>query len=247
MDFFGTSSRKSHFSGNFMNFKDITSTQQSHLLKMYSTIVVGSVVTVLGVTSFINGLFRVSNSLVTFFVGIALMFYIVNSSNNNGSVSMTRMAAYLLICFLLGNGLGPLVLYGNYINPVIIPAALATTCIIFISLSFSALFTRKRVPFYITSLVLTTTAYLGLVSFFNIFTRSKMVDAFLSYASVLVYSFYVYYDTQKTLEAVSFGEKDFLLHSLQLYLDALNIFSKIAVILINKHQSEEEERRKKQH
>ncbi|KAK6588122.1 bax inhibitor [Cryptosporidium xiaoi] len=248
MNFFKTcSTRKSNFSGDFMNFKDITSTQQSHLLKMYSTIIVGSMVTVFGVTSFMNGLFRMTNSFVSMIIGVALMYYIINSSDSNGSVSMTRMGAYLLICFILGNGLGPLVLYGNYINPVIVPTALATTCIIFISLSFSALFTKKRIPFYVTSLILTTTAYLGLVSFFNIFTRSKFVDTLLSYASVLIYSFYVYYDTQKTLEAVSFGEKDFLIHSLQLYLDAVNIFSRIAVILINKHQDDEENKRKKRY
>ncbi|KAH8739413.1 bax inhibitor-1 [Cryptosporidium ryanae] len=246
MNFFKTgSTRKSNFSGNFTNFKDITSTQQSHLLKMYSTIVVGSMVTVLGVASFMNGLFRLSSSFLGVIVGMALMYYITNSSDGSGSVSPTRMAAYLLICFLLGNSLGPLVLYGSYLNPVIIPTALATTCIIFVSLSFSVLFTKKRIPFYFTSLILTTTAYLALVSFFNVFTRSKLVDAFLSYASVLIYSFYVYYDTQKTLEAVSFGERDFLLHSLQLYLDAANIFSRIVVILINRHQDEEEKRKKR--
>lgn len=241
--FFATNSRKSQFSGNFFNSSDLTSVQQTHLLKMYGSIIAGSFVTIFGVTAFINGIVRL-NSLIGLFLGIGITFYLTGSSSNNSSLSITRLAAYLLLCFVIGNGLGPMILFGNFINPVIIPTALVTTCIIFTSLSFGALFTKKRLSLYTTSFIFTTIAYLGLVSFFNIFTRSKFVDSLLSYAFVMVYSFYIYYDTQKTLEAVAYGERDFLLHSIQLYLDAVNLFTRIVVILIRKHQEEEEKRRK---
>ncbi|KAF7456667.1 putative bax inhibitor 1 [Cryptosporidium felis] len=242
--FFATNSRKSRFSGNFLNASDLTSVQQSHLLKMYSLIIAGSFLTVFGVTTFMNGVVRL-NSFVSLLLGIGIMFYLTGSSSNASSLSLPRLGAYLLLCFTIGNGLGPIVLYGNFVNPVIIPTALVATSIIFISLSFGVLFTKKRLSLYATSMILTTTAYLGLVSFFNIFTRSKFVDSLLSYAFVMVYSFYIYYDTQKTLEAVSFGERDFLLHSIQLYLDAVNLFTRVAVVLIKKHQDEEERKKKR--
>ncbi|KAJ1613094.1 Bax inhibitor-1 [Cryptosporidium canis] len=243
--FFATSSRKSQFSGNFLNSSDLTSAQQTHLLKMYSSIIAGSFVTVFGVTAFINGIVRL-HSFVSFLLGIGVTFYLTGSSSNRSSLSLTRLASFLLLCFVIGNGLGPIILFGNYVNPVIIPTALATTCIIFVSLSFAVLFTKKRLSLYTTSFIFTTIAYLGLVSFFNIFTRSKFVDSLLSYAFVMVYSFYIYYDTQKTLEAVAYGEKDFLLHSIQLYLDAVNLFTRIVVVLIKKHQEEEEKNRKRE-
>ncbi|CAD98584.1 Bax inhibitor-1 (BI-1). integral membrane protien with 6 or more transmembrane domains [Cryptosporidium parvum Iowa II] len=243
--FFATNSRKSQFSGNFFNSSDLTSIQQTHLLKMYSSIIAGSFMTVFGVTAFINGMLRI-NSFVGLLAGIGVTFYLTASSSNKSSISIKRLAAYLLLCFVIGNGLGPLILFSNFVNPVIIPTALATTCIIFISLSFGVLFTKKRLSLYTTSFIFTTIAYLGLVSFFNIFTRSKFVDSLLSYAFVMVYSFYIYYDTQKTLEAIAYGERDFLLHSIQLYLDAVNLFTKIVVILIRKQQEEEEKRRKKE-
>lgn len=241
--FFATNSRKSQFSGNFLNLSDLSSAQQTHLLKMYSSVIVGSFVTVFGVTTFVNGMVRL-NSLISLLLGVGTTFYLTGSSSNRNSLSLTRLAAYLLLCFVIGNGLGPVILYGNFVSPVIIPTALAITCIIFLSLSFAALFTKKRLSLYTTSFIFTTIAYLGLVSFFNIFTRSKFVDSILSYAFVMVYSFYIYYDTQKTLEAVAFGERDFLLHSIQLYLDVVNLFTRIVVILIKKHQEEEKNKKR---
>lgn len=241
--FFATNSRKSQFSGNFLSLSDLTSAQQTHLLKMYSSVIVGSFVTVFGVTAFVNGLVRL-NSLISLLLGVGATFYLTGSSSNRSSLSLTRLATYLLLCFVIGNGLGPVIMYGNFVSPVIVPTALAATCIIFVSLSFAVLFTKKRLSLYTTSFIFTTIAYLGLVSFFNIFTRSKFVDSVLSYAFVMVYSFYIYYDTQKTLEAVAFGERDFLLHSIQLYLDVINLFTRIVVILIKKHQEEEKNKKR---
>ncbi|OII76394.1 hypothetical protein cand_027170 [Cryptosporidium andersoni] len=237
-------SRRYMPSANIWSTSTLSNIQQSHLLKMYTTILIGTIITALGAVIYINRLLQIP-TLVGLITGFGCMFYIIRSSSNTVIISFWRVLAFLLFCFTLGNSLGPLVVYGNFINPIIIPTALITTLILFVSLSCSAIYTKKRLTLYMSALILSASAYLGFISFFNFFFRSKFVDITLSYAFILLYSLYVFYDTQITLECVAYGEKDFLLHAIQLYLDGINLFAKIATVLIKKQQEEKENKRKR--
>jgi len=69
------------------------------------------------------------------------------------------------------------------------------------------------------------------LSFMNIFFRSVVIFNGLLYVGLLVFCGFVVFDTQLIIEKAAMGQKDFIWDSLELFLDFINIFVRLLIIL----------------
>ena len=56
---------------------------------------------------------------------------------------------------------------------------------------------------------------------------------------------FVLYDTQKIVEKSRNGDRDFILHAMDLFIDFLSIFKRLLVILMDKESQNKRNRNKK--
>ncbi|CAI7991601.1 Probable Bax inhibitor 1, partial [Geodia barretti] len=77
---------------------------------------------------------------------------------------------------------------------------------------------------------------LVMMLFFNIFLGSHMVFQLDVYGGVILFCGFVLFDTQLIAERFNNGDTDYVRHSLDLFLDFINIFRRLLVILASKCQ-----------
>lgn len=77
----------------------------------------------------------------------------------------------------------------------------------------------------------------------NMFIQSNSLFSIELYLGLFVFSGFVVYDTQIMIMKAERGSRDYLLHSLELYVDLVGIFVRIIRILQKK---EDDKRRKKE-
>lgn len=120
----------------------------------------------------------------------------------------------------------------NMTQPRIVFMAASMTCFITFGLTFYACTTKRDFTIY-GSIVFLLASVLLLFSLFFLFTHNKLVHIILSCFGVLIYSFYLIYDTQLLLgnKENAIGTEDYILCSMMLYLDVINIFLYLLDIL----------------
>jgi len=72
--------------------------------------------------------------------------------------------------------------------------------------------------------------------FVNIFIGSYLVMQFELYFGLLLFCGFVLFDTQLIVEKFNLGNDDFIWHSLDLFLDFVNIFRRLLIILASKEK-----------
>ncbi|KAJ3286440.1 hypothetical protein HK104_009046 [Borealophlyctis nickersoniae] len=150
---------------------------------------------------------------------------------------------YLLYGFALAKGLslGPLLEQALYINPLNVFAALAATALLFGCFSMSVLVAGRRDMLYVGGVLSSAISVLGILSLINIFAGSRAIFSLELYLGLLVFSLYVVYDTQLMIAKAELGSRDYLSHSMELYVDLVGLFVRILIIL-QKREAEKEGR-----
>jgi FtsH-binding integral membrane protein len=117
------------------------------------------------------------------------------------------------------------------IDPSIVTSAfLGTTCI-FVCFSASAYFAERRSYLYLGGFLGSALSMLILVNFINVFARSAMLFNAQLYIGLMVFCGFIIFDTQLIIEKAANGSKDYIWDSLELFLDFINVFVRLLVIL----------------
>ena len=83
-----------------------------------------------------------------------------------------------------------------------------------------------------------------LVSFVNIFLRSKFLfDAYL-YGGLLLFCAFICYDTAVIIEKKRIGDDDFIAHAMLLFMDFVDVFRKLLVILMKREAEKDNKKRR---
>ncbi|KAJ3172530.1 hypothetical protein HDU88_005858 [Geranomyces variabilis] len=146
-----------------------------------------------------------------------------------------------------GFALGPLIASAMYFNPFIVPKALFGTALIFGCFSLAVLTapeSSRRDIIYTRSLLAAATGLLMTMSLVNIFVASAAAFNVELYLGLMIFAAYVVYDTQLMIARAEAGSRDYLAHSLELYMDLVGIFVRL-VIILQKRQRESEERQRR--
>jgi FtsH-binding integral membrane protein len=177
-----------------------------------------------------------------FLVLAGSLYLVFNLAGKQGS-TRERMVKLILLGGLTGAGLRPLLNYTIMVNPNIIPTAFILTSSIFICFSLVSLLTEQRSLLYLGSMLASALSTMFWLSVVNLFIGSTGVNSVTLYGGVVVMSGFVCYDTQLIVARFEMGDRDFIYHSLDLFMDFISLFRKLLIILTKKEEGDRRRRR----
>ncbi|XP_017876783.1 bax inhibitor 1 [Ceratina calcarata] len=179
-------------------------------------------------------------SLGTVFLLLALV-----STPDNAKNQKSRLGYLLGFAFLSGIGLGPLLQFAISVDPTIVVSALMGTAVVFVSFSLSALLAERGCWLYLGGTLISLLNTMVLFSFINLFLRWTFFYQIHLYVGLFLMCGFVIYDTQLIIEKVHMGNKDFIMHSLDLFMDFISIFRHLVILLTQKEIGKEQQRKRK--
>lgn len=176
----------------------------------------------------------------------ALVFFglLMATADDNGKNLQLRVLYLLGFSGLSGVGLGPLLEHVAYIDPSIIVTALVGTALVFVSFSISALLAEQRKYLYLGGTLMSVLTTMMVMSLVNIFFGSRLIFQIHLYLGLFLMCGFVLYDTQLIIEKSRRGSKDFVTHSLDLFIDLFGIFRRLLIILSQKNQESNNKKRR---
>lgn len=216
----------------------ITPTVLGHLRNVYATLVLGIVAAAGG--AYLDLLFRLGGFL-SFIGALGLMFWMASTS---GEPIANRMPKFLGFCTLQGMSLGQLVRVILIVDPSILVTAFAGTALVFACFSLATLFAKRRQMLYLGALLSSAIGWLMLLSLLNLFFRAEFLLNVQLYGGLVVFCLYVMYDTEMIVAKVTKGDNDFVWHAVELFIDFVAIFVRIALILLKNSGNKKDKRRR---
>merc|ERR1719333_2114353 len=132
-------------------------------------------------------------------------------------------------------------------NPSIVPTAFMVTATIFGCFTGASLMAPDGKYLYLGGTLmsgLSTLMWLGLA---NIFFRSQLLFQAHIWLGLAVFCGFIMFNTQLIIMKVRMGDKDFIAHSLDLFIDFVQVFRKVLILLMQKEgRKEERDNKKKQ-
>ncbi|EEB12383.1 Bax inhibitor, putative [Pediculus humanus corporis] len=113
--------------------------------------------------------------------------------------------------------------------------ALVGTILIFSSFSLSVLFAPRGYWLFIGGPISTVLSAMFFLSLANIFFAVQWVYQVNLYVGLLLMCGFVIYDTTIIMEKCRMHDKDFIMHSVDLFIDLVSIFKRLIIILTEKH------------
>lgn len=177
-------------------------------------------------------------------IGALVFFFLLMSTPDDNGKAMTTRVGYLLgFTFLTGLGLGPLLEHVIIIDPSIIITAFVATSAVFICFSICAMLSERGKWLYLGGTLMSMLTTLMVLSLANIFFGSTWIYQIQLYLGLLAMCGFVLFDTQMIIEKRRMGSRDFVAHSLDLFVDFIGIFRRLVIILTQKEQESRKKRR----
>jgi len=216
------------------SFSAIPKDIQLHLKNVYATLSMGLIAAAVGAYVHLVYHFLQAGILTALLsLGLLMAVYFIPHRREN---IKTRMLCFLGATFLFGLGLGPLLTHVKAVDPSIIPTAFMGTAVIFISFTLSALWSKQRSFLFLGGILMSALMVLSIGSLVNIFLRSQMIFTAELYLGLAVFSLLVLFDTQLIIEKRRMGDDDFIWHALDLFIDIIEIFRHLMVILTRRER-----------
>merc|ERR1712095_148297 len=130
------------------------------------------------------------------------------------------------------------------INPGTIPNAFMLSGIIFACFSGAALFAPDGSYLYLGGTLLSALSTLFWLGFLNIFFQSQLIFQAYLWGGLLVFCGFIMWDTQMIIEKRRRGDRDFIAHSLDLFIDFMQVFRKIMILLMQKENGDKNKKRR---
>jgi len=208
---------------------------QSHLKDVYSSMAMALLsAAVGGYVHLFTNILQGGIISALFAIGFVIALY---STPDTGKNRTTRLMYLLGFAFASGLGLGPLMEYAIIVNPTLIPTAFLSTCVIFGCFSLSAMLSDHRKWLYLGGTLMSFMSLLLLMSIINLFIGSKLLYQIHLYLAFFVVCGFIMYDTTLIIEKRRRGDTDYISHSVLLFLDFIDIFRYLLIILTQKEES----------
>lgn len=168
-------------------------------------------------------------------IGALVFFFLLMSTPDDNGKGLKMRVGYLLgFTTLTGVGMGPLLEHVILVDPSIIVTALVGTAVVFISFSVCAMLAERGKWLYLGGTLMSLMSTLMILSLANLFFGSSMLFQAQLYLGLIAMCGFVLYDTQLIIEKRRMGSKDFVGHSLDLFVDFIGIFRRLLIILTQK-------------
>jgi len=221
------SSRKIDWSA-LSNFSPVTKDVQNHLVKVYGMLGVTLLSAALGCA--VHIMYNVGGLLTMFgALGLIITLSLTPPTHDN---LMKRMGFLLGIGFLQGCSIGSLVHYALEVDYTLVVTAFFGTAAVFACFTGSALFAERRSMLFLGGLLSSCASLLFFLSFINLFFWSTGLYTVHLYLGLLMFCGFIMFDTQMIIEKAFLGDRDYVKHSLELFIDFIAVFVRVLIILL---------------
>jgi len=172
--------------------------------------------------------------------GFALALF---ATPDNGKNHKTRIGYLTGFSFASGLGLGPFLEYAMIVEPSLIPTAFLSTCLIFGCFSLGAMFSDQRKWMFLGGTLMSLLSMLFFMSIVNLFIGSRLLYQVHLYLGFFLVCGFVIYDTNVIILKRQRGDTDYIWHSVLLFVDFIDMFRYLLIILTQKEQSKQKKRR----
>jgi len=209
-----------------------------HMKKVYSSLTL----TLLGATAgaMLANYFPL---LANPFIVLGLSLYLIFNLASRQGTQKERLLKLIGFGVTSGAGLRPLLDMAIRVNPNIIPTACILTSSIFLCFSLVSLMAQQRSMLYMGGMLSSALSAMFWMSIMNMFFGSTGIASITLYGGVLIMSGYVCYDTQMIVARYEMGDRDFIYHSLDLFVDFISILRKLIILLTKKEDNDKRRRR----
>ncbi|KAF3697345.1 putative Bax inhibitor 1 [Channa argus] len=224
-----------------LKFSQISHSTQVHLKNVYSSLAVCMFVAAAG--SYVHVVTRLfQGGLLSVLASLGMMFWLAMTPHSP-ETEKKRLAILAGFAFLTGVGLGPTLDFVIAVNPSIIVTAFMGTSMIFICFTLSALYAKRRSYLFLGGILMSGLSLLFLMSVMNMFFGSLMLFKAHMYLGLILMCGFVLFDTQLIIEKAENGDKDYVWHCVDLFLDFITIFRKLMVILALNDKDKKKEKK----
>lgn len=208
---------------------------KSHLKQVYSTLALATLAA--GVGSYVHLFTNILSGGLLASMG-ALGFGLALSLTPDHEKNIQKRTSYLLgFAGCTGLAMGPLLEMAIYLNPRIIPMSLISTCLVFASFSLSSIFSTHRKWLYMGGALMSMLSVMFFMTIINLFIGSYYLFQAQLYLGLVVFCVFVMYDTATIIEKRRMGDTDYLKHAMLLFIDFVDIFRTLLVILMQKENN----------
>lgn len=217
------------------DFSKLDQPTRRHLKNVYACLTASMLTAAFGsgvhlFTEVLKGGFLSAIASIGFLIALSLTPY-------DGKNQTKRFGILMGFAFCTGLGLGPLMDVVIQIDPSIIPTAFFATTLIFVCFTLSALWAEQRAYLYLGGTLLSGLSMLCFLSLVNLFLGAQIIFQVQLYGGLLLFCGFVLYDTQLIVYKHKRGDKDFVWHSVDLFLDFIQIFRRLMIILAQNKDS----------
>ncbi|ROT63396.1 probable Bax inhibitor 1 [Penaeus vannamei] len=152
----------------------------------------------------------------------------------DGKNQLQRLSLLGAFAFLTGCNLGPLLSLAVMVNPALVLQALLGTSVVFACFSLSALYAPRGHYLYLGGTLMSALSTLFWLSMLNFFFGSRLLFQANLYIGLAVMCGFIVYDTQLIVEKARRGDKDYVMHSVELFIDFVAVFKRLLIILTDK-------------
>ncbi|XP_066528381.1 probable Bax inhibitor 1 [Hoplias malabaricus] len=224
-----------------LKFSQISRSTQQHLKNVYASLAVCMFVAAAGAyVHVVTRLFQ--GGLLSMLASLGLMAWLAMTPHSP-QTEKKRLGILAGFAFFTGVGLGPAMDYVITINPSIIMTAFLGTSVIFVCFTLSALYAQRRSYLFLGGTLMSGLSILLLVSVLNMFVGSVMLFKAHVYIGLAIMCGFVLFDTQLIIEKAEMGDKDYIWHCVDLFLDFVTIFRKLMVILAMNEKDKKKEKK----
>lgn len=209
---------------------------KNHLKDVYSTLAIGLLAAAAGAYLHVCTDLLRGNFLTT--LGSIAVLLLLYATPDNGQNQKVRLGYFLGFCGLSGLGTGPLLDMAIRLNPSIIVTAFFGTCVVFGCFTLASLYAPDRKFLYLGGVLMSAVSTMFWMALLNIFFQSRFMFQLNLYAGLIMMCGFVLYDTQLIIEKRRNGDTDFIWHAVDLFIDFLDIFRRLLIILSQKEANE---------
>ncbi|XP_013386111.1 probable Bax inhibitor 1 [Lingula anatina] len=215
------------------DFSRLEKPVQLHLKNVYSCLAICMLAAAVG--GYVHVFTGLMQAGLLTLIGVIGLMIALSMTANTPENQPKRLAMLGGFAFFSGMSLGPLLDVVIEINPSIIPTAFLGTCVIFACFSLSALLAGdQRKYLYLGGMLFSGLSIMMLMSLVNLLLGIRLIFELNLYLGLIIMCGFVLYDTQLIVEKRRRGDTDFIWHSVDLFLDFINIFRRLLIILASK-------------
>lgn len=225
-----------------MQLPGIDKEVKNHLTRVYTSMGLALLACAAGSYIHLAGIFTAGILTMIGCIAVVLGLLLVPPSPDNQGL---RFGLLMTVGLLSGINQGPLLKLVIDINPSIVMTAFLATSLIFICFSLASLTSRDRKWLALGGVLGSAVSWLFLFGFLNLFIKSPLIFELWLYIGLAVACGFVLYDTQVIVEKRRNGDDDFIGHSLLMFVDFIDLFRHILILLADKEVRDDRRRRRR--